>query len=183
MARRVLIQPVPLVAIALAALAAGCGGGADGEATPTGSATATVEMTATPPPDIRAEDLTQQPALRGFLASAGGEVDPSRVIYVDLTEDGVEEAVVPVSSGGEGGDLAVFVFGYRAGRLRELLRALPEGSRSIAVDVEAGQLVTTQGVYGPGDPLCCPSQLLRQYYRWDGSALVVEREEQEAAGP
>ncbi len=130
--------------------------------------------------DIRNEDLTQQPGLKDFLATAGGEVRPEAIMYVDLTDDGLEDAVVPVSSGGEGGDIAVFVYGYVSGSLQELLMAQPEDTRSIDVDVEDGQLVTTEGVYGPDDPLCCPSQLRHRFYRWDGTALVVDSESEQA---
>ena len=168
------------VLLALVALAAGCNDG-DGtpSASPTPMFTATptpLPATATPFPDIRDEDLTQHPALQDLIA-AGGEVDASRIDYVDLSEDGVDDAVVPISSGGTGGDLAVVVLGYGPEGLGELLRAVPAETRSIRVRVEEGQLVTTEGVYGPNDPLCCPTRLLTKWYGWDGSALVVEREE------
>jgi hypothetical protein len=120
--------------------------------------------------------LTQHPALQDFLA-AGGEVDVSRIIYVDITEDGVDDAVVPISSGGTGGDLAVIVLGYGPDGLGELVRVVPREARSIRAKVEEGQLVTTEGVYGPNDALCCPSQILTTWYAWDGSALVADRQE------
>ena len=168
------------VLLALVALAAACN---DGDETPSASptpvATATttpVPATATPVPDIRDEDLTQHAALQDFLA-AGGEVDANRIIFVDLTEDGVDDAIVPISSGGTGGDLAVVVLGYGPDGLEELLRVVPGEARSIRAKVEAGQLVTTEGVYGPNDALCCPSQILTTWYGWHGTALVVEREE------
>ena len=167
------------VLLALVALAAACN---DGDETPSASptplltATATpIPATATPVPDIREQDLTQHAALQDFLA-AGGEVDASRIIYVDLTEDGVDDAVVPISSGGTGGDLAVVVLGYGPDGLEELLRAVPP-SRSIRATVEEGQLVTTEGVFGPNDALCCPSQILTTWYAWDGSELAIDRQE------
>lgn len=185
MLRRDLAFAVPLV---LAALAAGCGedatdgGGTGASARPTveetvATATPTVPAPA-PAPDIRDEDLTSQPGLQEFLASFGGEVFPGDTMYADITEDGVEEALVQVSSGGTLGNLAVFVFGFGPEGLQELLRALPESPRSgILADITAGQLVTTEEVFGPDDPLCCPSQLRQRYYRWDGQELVIERED------
>ena len=168
------------VLLALVALAAGC---TDGNETPSASptpvftATATpVPATATPVPDIRDEDLSQHPALQDLLAS-GGELDQSSFIYVDLTEDGVDDAVVPISSGGTGGDLAVVVLGYGPDGLGELLRAVPRETRSIRATVEEGQLVTTEGVYGPSDALCCPSQILTKWYAWDGDELAIDRQE------
>ncbi len=185
MLRRDLTFTVPLI---LAALAAGCGEGETDSRVSSASSTATVEgMVATatpavptPAPDIRDEDLTSQPGLQEFLASFGGEVLPGETTYADLTEDGVEEAVVHVSSGGTLGNLAVFVFGYGPdGLLKELLRALPDSAQSgIQTDITDGKLVTTEEVFGADDPLCCPSGGIRsRLYRWDGQELVLERED------
>lgn len=170
-----------LLSILLLAFAAGCDGDEDG-ATPTGSPAATEEPTLTPmpatataPPDIRQQDLTQQPGLREFLNSAGGEVLPAAIIYADLTRDGSEEAVVPVSSGGEGGDIAVFVLGYGPTGLEELLRVLPE-SRSLKASIIDGALTITEPVFAPGDPLGCPIQLRETTYEWNGTELAVADE-------
>lgn len=172
-----------VVASALLLLAACDGDGAGGETTATMPPVVT-QLPTLPPtagPDIRNEDLATQAGLTDFIASAGGEVASDRIIYADVTGDGVDDAVVPVSSGGEGGDIAVFVYGYVDGEVEELLSALPQETRAIMASVEDGQLVTTEGVFAPGDPINFPSQLLHRYYRWDGSALAVEREEQEPA--
>ena len=177
---RALTAGVPIVLAAALALVAACNGG---EATPTATmedTTATLDM-ATAPPDIRQQDLTDQPGLQDFLASAGGAVDSNAIIYGDLTEDGVEDAVVPVSSGGEGGDIAVFVFGYGPGGLDELLRVLPEND-SLRAEISDSALTIIEPVFGPADPLCCPSELRTTTYRWDGSELVVADQET-APGP
>ena len=158
------------------ALAAGCNGNGTGA-----GATATLEPMASPtvatPADIRRVDLASEPGLAEFLGTIGGAVDAERILYADLTGDGNEEAVVPVSSGGEGGDIAVFVFGHIGDVVQELLMAQPAES-SMTAAIENGQLVTAEGVFAPGDPFGFPSQLLRRYYTWNGEALVVEREEQ-----
>ncbi|MEE8347773.1 MAG: hypothetical protein V3S20_10525 [Dehalococcoidia bacterium] len=126
------------------------------------------------------ETLTGQPGLSEYLLTTGGVTDPTRIIYGDLTGSGAEEAVVPVSSGGEGGDIAVFVFGYIDGEIAELLKAEP-AETSIVASIQGGQLMTTEGIFAPGDPMNFPSQLLHRYYAWDGAAFVVDREEQEDA--
>lgn len=172
-----------LLIAALAASAAGCddegGGGAPTGTLETMEATATAETdTPTPAPDIRQQDLTQEAGLRDFLATSGGEVAPAAIIYVDLTGDGVEEAVVPVASGGEGSAIAVFVFGYGPGGLEELLRVIPE-SGSVKENIVEGALTTMEPVFASGDPLCCPSELRTITYRWDGSRLVVADERTE----
>jgi hypothetical protein len=152
--------------------------------TPEPPATAT-EVAASPTSnasqEIRDEDLTQQPGLSNFLATAGGEVQPDAIIYADLTEDGMEDAVVPVSSGGEGGDIAVFVYGYVDDALSELLMAQAEDT-SIEAIVEDGHLVTTEGIFAEGDPMCCPSTIRHKTYAWNGTALVVESQADEAQG-
>ncbi len=166
-----------LLFVALLALLAGCNGDSDGgEATATGQPQATATVAPAETPDIRLEELAGQPGLSEFLAATGGVVDPSRNMYADLTGSGADEAIVSVSSGGEGGDFAIFVFGYNADdEIEELLRATTE--TSILATIENGQLKTTEGVRAPGD-VGVPSQLLHRYYIWDGSALVTEREEQ-----
>lgn len=185
------------VLVALAALVAACGGGGgNGDATPSVSPptteetrTATGTVVATPAegpsptqaPDIRQEDLTEQPGLRDFVAGAGGEASGDRITYVDLTNDGVEDAVVPVSSGGEGGDIAVFVFGYGPGGLQELLQVVPE-DRSLSASVVDGVLTVAEPVFAPGDPLCCPSEIRTTTYGWDGNRLVVSDQTVEPAG-
>jgi len=171
-----------LIVALFAAVAAACDDESSAGLPPDPDATATSppgQATPSPDaPDIREEDLAAQPGLSEFLAGTNAQVDPGRIIYADLTGSGGEEAVVPVSSGGEGGDIAIFVYGYgEDGSLQELLREVPSES-SITAEVQDGQLVTTQGAYAPGDPLCCPSELLVRYYEWGGTALVVEREEQ-----
>ena len=170
---------VALTALFLAALAAGCNGGdTDAKATATLEPVASLTVaTPTTPANIRRVDVASEPAVAEFLAATGGSVDADRILYADLTGDGNDEAVVPVSSGGEGGDFAVFVIGYVDGRLEELLLARPAES-SITAAIENGQLVTAEGVFAPGDPFGVPSQVLNRYYAWNGEAFVVEREEQ-----
>jgi hypothetical protein len=178
--------------IAVAALAFGaCGdGGDDGNGvTPTDTAIATETEpstfvsipTETPPrtvtgPDIRQEDLPARPEVVDFISTAGGEVDPNAILYADLTEDDIEDAVVPVSSGGEGGNIAVFVFGYVDGELHQLLQVTPE-SPPINAAIRDGQLSLEEPVFAEGDPMCCPSQIRTTTYRWSGSELVVDEQD------
>ncbi|MEX2158119.1 MAG: hypothetical protein WEB04_01830 [Dehalococcoidia bacterium] len=158
-------------------LAVACGD--DNGTTSGATATVSTDEAGTPSQDIRNEDLTAQPGLSDFLSTSGGSVNPERMLYADLTNDAVDEAIVPVGSGGEGGDIAVFVYGYESGGVTELLRALPEDQSTIATELQDGALVTSEPVYADGDPFCCPSQLRVKTYGWDGSALVVDDEELE----
>lgn len=159
----------------------GCGddsNGGDPTATAIPEATATILppteplSSPTPSPDIRQEDLTTQPGLADFLTTSGGQVAADSVLYTDLTADGVEDAVVPVTSGGEGGNIAVFVYGYTELGLSELLFVTTDTSLTVAL-IEDG-IQVTEAAYAPGDPMCCPSDLVTTDYRWDGTSFIAE---------
>lgn len=167
-----------LVLLVAGLVLAACGRSQDDEPEATPSPPPESTATVVPGPDIVDVDFSQVPAVDDLLEGSGGRLLPEEIIIADLTGDGVGEAVVPISSGGTGGNIAYAVFGYRDGDLEEILRVKPEAGR-VTVSVEDGMLVETQPVYGPEDPLCCPSQLLHTYYRWDGDELVVDHEETE----
>ncbi len=180
LSRILLVIAAPAILLALA----GCNGDSDGGGpNATAPPTEQAQTTATDSPDmtgIRSEDLAEQLELNAFLVFTGGVVDASRNQYADLTGSGADEAIVSVSSGGEGGDFAIFVFGYDAdGEIDELLRAVTAATSMVAT-IEDGQLKITEGVFAPGD-IGVPSQLLHRYYAWEGTRFVIEREEQEPA--
>lgn len=187
--------------VSLGALAIGCrggggGGGTDATATPRITAAATTptlppQAAATKPSaratpvsgasDIRNEDLAAQPGVLEVLAVVPGQRTVGETVYSDLTGDGVEEAVANINSGGTAGHIAVFVFGYVDGQVRELLRE--EGSGDgymghLQGGVEAGRLVVQWPMYRQGEGNCCPSGGLRvRRYTWDGAALVLATDE------
>jgi hypothetical protein len=178
----------------LAGLACGDddGGGSGENETPDSTAeetssltTATIpaaEATATPPPDIRSADFDA--LLADFLGASGGVIDPARITYANLTDDSLEDALVPVSSGGEGGDIAAFVFGYTDAGFDELLRVLPEAG-SLTATVEGAAVVIREPIYVEGDPMCCPSEVRTTTYEWTGNAFEISDQQTvpaEAAG-
>ena len=101
--------------------------------------------------------------------AGGGEVDARRVVFEDLTDDGDEEAVVVVESGGTLGDIGVAVY--------RLIENRPELAFFLAltgrVEVRFGFVVIEEGVYAPGDAQCCPSQLRELTYGWDGEQFAL----------
>ncbi len=109
-----------------------------------------------------------------------GAVNPEEIVYADLTGDGREEAIVPISSQGTLGNIAYLVFTLQKGKPDLILtRTLDRSTASgLKMDVEDGQLVETVGQYGPTDALCCPSVLRKTYFQWNGTELTVQREEQ-----
>ena len=173
-----------LLPIFVAALVAAACGAKDDEDQPEPTLPPPPESTATvaPGPAIEGVDFSQVPAVEDLVKDTGGVLLPEETLFADLTGDGADEAVVPISSGGSGGNVAYAVLGYRDGDLEEILAVKPEPEAGrVTMAVEDGVLVETQPVYGPEDPLCCPSQLQHTYYRWDGEDLVVDHQETETA--
>jgi hypothetical protein len=168
-------------ALVLFALTA-CDGDSGGDDTPTPPAsTATASGTATPNEtpsgEIRERDLENDPAVRALMTDTGGEYVQENVIYADLTDDSIDDAVVPVASGGTLGNLAFIVLTPTESGTSVLLKEQPTQSGGIALDVVDGKLLTLEPVFGPDDPECCPSMLRKTTYGWNGAALALEDQE------
>ncbi len=162
-----------------ALLVAACGDEAADQTTPTPPSSPGVTVTAVTQPPIFDIDFATAPDVASFLTSAGGEVAEDAIIFADLTGDGEEEAVVPVSSGGTAGDIAYFVYTMRDGELELLLSVVPEAGR-IQVELDAqGRLIDRAPIYGPDDPECCPSRVRTRVFEWDGERLRVASEREE----
>ncbi len=142
------------------------------------------------PPDdaaaIRSVDFQQVAATQDLLRQLGsGAVEAEAVLYADLTGDQREEAIVPVTSQGTLGNIGYLVFRLDSGKPEVvLLRTVDRTAASgLQMSVKDNVLLETRGVYGPEDPLCCPSQLRQTTFRWDGSQLQVDSEELVAQDP
>jgi len=131
--------------------------------------------TASSPMDIRTVGLANQPDVKDFVQRLNGEVAPEEVIYADLTGDGLDDAVVPVSSGGTQGDVGFIVIGYLDGKLKALFSDAPAGGE-VRVAVTGGQLVETLPVYAEGDMPGFPSNVKNIYYVWKDDRFVVDHE-------
>lgn len=141
-------------------------------ALPTGTRTA-----ATVPADaIRLISLESVADVQKLERDAGAtQVERDLVLYGDLTGDGVEEAVVPMSTGGTQGIVGFVVLTPEGDSARSLLMELPTGARGgLSLQISNGKLVETQAVPAADDPECCPSMLKVTTYAWDGSVLTVE---------
>jgi hypothetical protein len=171
-----------IVMLSVVAAAFGACGGAGGSKTatpaqspPAGTAAVTPGATATSSVGIRTLDLSTVADVQGVIAGTGGQYVQAGVIYADLTGDGVDDALVPISSGGTMGDIAFLVLAPSGGETKTLLKEIPlGGSGGLSVAVVDGQIVMTQPVYGPNDPNCCPSALRKTTYVWNGSAFAVQ---------
>lgn len=153
--------------IALAGALAACGS-SDAPA-PTATATPAEVQTGTPVQSLREVDFSSV-GLAGVLIdlAGGGEVPAERVQFLDLTGDGMDEAVVVVESGGTLGDLGVGVYRL-AGGAPVLEFFTQAGGR---VEVRVGVVVVQSGVYEAGDAQCCPSRLRESGFAWDGEQFV-----------
>ncbi len=129
------------------------------------------------PQAIRALDV------KSLMASALGWASLEEVAYVDLTGDGKEAVIVPMTTGGSAGDRAVAVYGYDADGFLRLLLLRQGKVGHLLAKVEMGHLVIEEPLYGPHDPNCCPSQMTFTRYGWDGHALVESNRRTEKVKP
>lgn len=181
---------VCVLLIALVAATAGCKSDSGGaKKTPTPESTPTFA----PPPPTPTVDVTQADAIRSVnvrsvgavrlleVQSGAARVDESLIVYADLTGDGIEEAVVPITLGGRAGQAGFVVLKLDAGSVGNVKGIFSElaspGTGQVSLAVDGGRLVESQGVPGPDDPECCPSELRVTTFAWNGTALVVESSE------
>lgn len=177
----------PTLALALAgfviAIGAACSGGDETTPTPSPTATPTPSPTATATPpaitDAHEIDFTDV-ALIGRLIDAfgGGEVDTKRIQYVDLTRDGIDDAFVVVESGGTAGDVGAALLTVQDGQPQIVGQVRTSGRVEVRFpEVGGGIVVTTEGVWEPGDAECCPSNLRESAYEWVDGAFVLRNEQ------
>lgn len=175
-----------LTLAAIGLLLAACGGNDDATSTPTPTATSTATPTITPTgtssagiATVEEIDFTDASVIGPLIDHfGGGEVDPNRIQYVDLTRDGTDDAFVPVESGGTAGDLGAALLTIEDGE-PQVAGYIETGGR-IEVrfpEVGGGIVVTTEGVWEPGDAECCPSQLWESTYEYEGGEFVLKDEQ------
>jgi hypothetical protein len=154
---------------------AACGGGDDDDGvTPTAVPAATaVSTTGVPSDEIRSVDLERASVVETYASEIGGTYVQANVLYADVTGDGVEDAVIPLSSGGTLGNVALLVVTPDGSGVLEVLR-VDAREFGVTASVDDGALVTVEPVPGPDDPLCCPSQIRTTTYAGDGSVGLVE---------
>lgn len=177
MNRRLLPALLAAVALGLAA----CNGGGDGDETPTAAASPSAAATSattptpgvTPSGAIREIDLAAQADVQALEAESGGTFLQEDVLYADLTTDAIEDAVVPLSSGGTQGYVAFLVLTPDGEQTATLLEQTPQGGQGFTLEFQDDQLVMVEPVFGPEDPECCPTMLRMTIYGWNGSVLAV----------
>ncbi|MGE3960525.1 MAG: hypothetical protein AB7F65_02445 [Dehalococcoidia bacterium] len=176
-----------LAAAAILATLVACGD--DPAPTPTATASPALIATATASASVAVQRIEEidftDVAVIGPLIDhfGGGEIDPRRVQYLDLTRDGTDDAFVIIESGGTAGDVGAALLRLEDGG-PQIAGYIPTGGR-IDVrfpEVGGGIVVTTEGVWDPGDAECCPSKLRESTYEWEEGEFVL-RDEQVVDNP
>lgn len=103
-----------------------------------------------------------------------GHADVEGVLYVDLNQDGAEEAVLPIYSGGSAGTTGFLV--YREAEPRPALVAAVPGTK-LYFEVEDGALIVNEAGFVGFEPGCCASARVFTTYaiRDDRLEAVAER--------
>lgn len=161
-----------MLAVGTAVLTLACGGGDEvtSSPTPTASPAPSPAPTAAPVTSLRDVDFST-PAIVGPLVdrAGGGGISAERVLYGQLIDDGPEEAIVIVDSGGSAGEVGAGVYRLVEGQ-PVLQRFFSYNGR---IEVRRELIVTREGVYASTDAECCPSHLREITYQWDGSRFAV----------
>jgi hypothetical protein len=163
-----------VVTITVGAVVVGCSGADTGStAVPTSKSGALTLPPLPPLLSLREVDFSGPPFAGDLINRAGGgDVPRERIRYVDLTGDGVEEAVAVVESGGTLGDIGVGVFRAQGAAL-SLAYFRKLGGR---VEIRGSAILLIEGAPAPGDAACCPAQLKETTIEWRGTVFEVTSE-------
>jgi heat shock protein HslJ/predicted small lipoprotein YifL len=102
------------------------------------------------------------------------------VVFGDMDGSAGNEAVAMLSSnsGGSGEFVYIAVFGVRDGKLANLGTAeVGDRVKLQSLWLQSGQAIMDVVEAGPKDPACCPTQLARKTYAFEGGALKQTKSE------
>ncbi len=99
-----------------------------------------------------------------------GAPDLDGIIYLDVDRDGLEEAAIPLISGGTAGNIGFLL--YRWGQPTPRLVGWQEGYKQ-GLKTAGGKLVASNAVYSGWEPNCCPSGYSTITYALNGDKLQV----------
>ncbi len=106
----------------------------------------------------------------GSTTAVGGLPLTSMVVYGDFDNNCVEEAALPLDSGGTAGATGYLV--YRAASPVPQLIAWGDGYK-LALSVSTNRLIVTNALYAGWEPNCCPSGFSHDTYRLVGDSLTL----------
>lgn len=172
--------PRLVAALAGAVLLSACG---DTQAVEVQPPTATPTATAAPAGRVvrsaQEIDFTDPAVIGPLIDHFGvGQVEFRRIQFVDLTGDGRDEAFVVIESGGTAGDVGAALVGVVDGQPHVLGYVESGGRVELRFPhVGGGIVVATEGVWEPGDALCCPSSLRELTWEWRTEEFVLVDEQ------
>jgi heat shock protein HslJ len=97
------------------------------------------------------------------------------IAFGDLDGDGVEDAAVILVTdpGGSGTFYDLAAIRNRNGKPEHVSTAsLGDRAEIRAFSIETGQVIIEMVTHGPDDPMCCPTQIVRNTYALEGDTLV-----------
>ena len=103
-------------------------------------------------------------------STVGGFPVATSVVYGDFDGNCVEEAALPLDSGGTAGQIGYLV--YRLGSSHPNLIAWGEGYK-LGLSATANRLIVSNAVYQGWEPNCCPSGISYATYRLAGDVLTL----------
>jgi len=121
------------------------------------------------------EDAGTTTAVRRLLESGAGFVS-ARPLFVDLTQDGKQDAVVTVVTPGVAGAVAAYVLsadGARDNQLEVVYRN--QRQYRLRARVADALLTLSAPTWRRGDELCCPSRLVERDYAWNRRLRIMQR--------
>jgi hypothetical protein len=126
-------------------------------------------------------DVTQvegQPYIRVLAANPGVGGHPllDSIVYVDIDSDGMEEAAIPLYSGGTAGNIGFLI--YRKAASGAQLTAWGEGYK-LGLETKPGRLVVRNALYAGWEPNCCPSGFTYDTYALQNGQLYLEEHREE----
>jgi heat shock protein HslJ len=120
------------------------------------------------------------PAVPGAASHPTAMLWDTAVVFGDVDGAPGSEAVAMLSSnsGGSGEFVYVAAFGVRDGKLANLGTAeVGDRTKLQNLWLQGGKVVMDVVEAGPKDPACCPTQLARKTYVFEGGALKLSKSE------
>jgi hypothetical protein len=106
-------------------------------------------------------------------------IDKERILFMDMSGDGQEEAIISVFSGGTAGNLGLLIYGA-ANNAPALTASLPGYKIGGVADGDALKVI--EPIYQGWEPNCCPSGFFVTRYRLQNNKLAqLSRDEQPLA--
>jgi hypothetical protein len=111
------------------------------------------------------------------INAGSGSIESTQ--YVDIDGDGSMETLVLVRGEGDARPLDWYLLKLSGGEVQKLFERTRVAQGGVRVD--GPRIVEREGLYGPGDEACCPSEAIVTYYVWKEGGLVVSTVESSPA--